>query len=149
MEIDSHAPLIARNEILISAPVEKVWSELTNINKWSDWQPSVSFSELDGELTVGGVFHWKANGLKISSVIKLLEPMRAIGWTGESLGMKAVHIWTLNERDEGTQVTTEESLSGWFARSLKLFDPRFLEKSLFNSLRVLKAHVEGDINRLP
>lgn len=146
MEIDSHAPLIARKEILISAPVENVWSELTNIDKWSDWQPGVSYSELKGNLTVGSVFHWKANGLKIISILKLVEPMRAIGWTGKSLGMTAVHIWTLNEVDKGTQVTTEESLSGWFARFLKLIDPRFLEKSLLNSLQVLKAHVEGKLN---
>lgn len=38
---------------------------------------------------------------------------------------------------------TEESLSGWVPRTLKLFDPSFLEKSLQNSLQVLKAHVEG------
>ncbi len=134
MKVDSHAPFIAREEILISAPVEKVWSAITEIDRWYEWQPDVTSSKLDGKLTAGTTFHWKAKGLNIVSTIQTSEPMQRIGWTGKSPGMKAVHICTL--------VTSEESLSGWFARLLKLFDAQFLRKSLIASLRVLKNHVE-------
>jgi hypothetical protein len=69
--------------------------------------------------------------------------MQSIGWTGKSLGMQATHIWTFEKRKDGTYVKTKESLSGWFPRILKFFDPKFLEKSLQNSLQILKTHAEG------
>ena len=142
MNIDYNAPLIAKKDILISASLEKVWSEITKIDRWFEWQPDVTSSKLNGELAVGVLFYWKAKGLNITSTIQVLEPMQSIGWTGKSLGMQAIHIWTFEARNEGIYVKTEESLSGWFPRVLKLFDPHFLEKSLLNSLQVLKAHTE-------
>lgn len=143
MNIDHNAPLNARKDILISAPLEEVWSAITQIDQWFEWQPDVTSSKLDGELAAGTTFHWKAKGLNIVSTIQVFEPMHRIGWTGKSLGMKAIHLWTFDAVQEGTHVTTEESLSGWFPRILKLSDSHFLEKSLLNSLQVLKAHVEG------
>jgi uncharacterized protein YndB with AHSA1/START domain len=143
MKIDYNAPLHAEKDILISAPLEKVWSAITQIDQWSKWQPDVTTSKLDGSLATGTMFYWKAKGLNITSTIQILEPMQSIGWTGESLGMQAIHIWTFEKREDSVYVKTEESLSGWFPRVLKLFDPKFLEKSLQNSLQILKAHVEG------
>ncbi|MEJ5202006.1 MAG: SRPBCC family protein [Anaerolineales bacterium] len=143
MNIDYNAPLHAEKDILISAPLEKVWSEITKIDQWPKWQPDVTAAKLDGELATGTMFYWKAKGLNITSTIRILEPMQSIGWTGKSLGMQAIHIWTFEKREDSVYVKTEESLSGWFPRILKLFDSKFLEKSLQNSLQVLKAHVEG------
>ena len=142
MKIDTDAPLKAQKEILISGSIENVWSALTVIDRWAEWQPDVTFAKLDGKLDKDTVFRWKAKGLNITSVIQLLEPMQSIGWTGNSLGMRAIHVWSLEQRNDGTFVKTQESLSGWFPRILKLFDPEFLEKSLVSSLNILKTHVE-------
>jgi uncharacterized protein YndB with AHSA1/START domain len=143
MNIDYTAPLYAEKEILISAPVEQVWSGITQIDQWSTWQPDVTSAKMDGTLAKGTKFYWKAKGLNITSMIQTLEPMQSIGWTGKSLGMQAIHIWTLEKSNNGTYVKTKESLSGWFPRILKFFDPKFLEKSLQQSLQVLKNHVDG------
>ena len=132
----------ARKEILIAASIEKVWSTLTEIERWPEWQSDVAVVKLEGPLAVGAIFRWKAKGLKIKSTIKELEPRRRIGWTGSSIGMKAIHIWILESQTRGTRVITLESLSGWFSRLLKIFAPNFLEKSLINSLQVLKIQAE-------
>jgi len=142
MNIDYNAPLHAEKDILISAPVEKVWSDLTQIDQWTTWQPDVTSARLDGTLAKGAMFYWKAKGLNITSMIQTLDPMQSIGWTGKSVGMQAIHIWTFEQREDGTYVKTKESLSGWFPRILKLFDPGFLEKSLHRSLQVLKNHAD-------
>jgi hypothetical protein len=71
------------------------------------------------------------------------ERNRQIGWMGISLGMSAIHNWMFEVQDDGTCVVTEESLSGWLARLMKLFDPQFLEKSLEASLKILKAKAES------
>jgi len=142
MNIDKNAPLQARKEIEIDAPFEKVWAVLTGIDRWPEWQPDVSSVALEGDLAVGSVFRWKAKGMNITSLLQVLEPKRRVGWTGRSLGMNAIHVWVLDPRGEGTRVVTEESLSGWFPRVLKIFDSHFLEKSLMRSLQVLKDRVE-------
>ena len=134
--------MTARREILIAAPLEKVWAVQTDIDRWPEWQADVSSAKLEGNLEVGTIFRWKAKGLSITSTIQELEPGRRIAWTGSSIGMKAVHIWIFEPRDTGTRVITEESLSGWFPRILKIFDPTFLEKSLTGSLQVLKSQTE-------
>ncbi len=142
MNIDSKASLKAREEIVIDAPVGEIWSLLTGIDDWARWQPDVTSARLEGGLSVGTVFKWKAMGLNITSTIQELEPKKKIGWTGKSIGMKAVHLWTFEPQGNSTRITTEESLSGWFPGTLKIFDPAFLEKSLTGSLRVLKTEAE-------
>lgn len=43
MNIDLNAPLRAKKEIVIAAPIEKVWSLLTRIGAWARWQPDVTY----------------------------------------------------------------------------------------------------------
>ena len=143
MNIAQNAPLVARKEIFVAAPPEKVWAAETDIERWPQWQPDVSSAKLEGNLAVGSVFRWKGGGLNITSTLVEVQPPRRIGWTGKALGLDAVHIWTFEPQDGGTRVVSEESWSGWLARILKIFSPSILEKSMEKSLQVLKAHVEG------
>jgi hypothetical protein len=66
----------------------------------------------------------------------------AIGWTGRSLGAHAEHIWTLTPQNNGTLVTTEESMEGWSIQLLKLVSPKFLDNSLDAWLQNLKTKAE-------
>ena len=109
MNIDKNAPLSASQEIYISAPITNIWSALTEIDQWAAWQPDATNIKLEGDRATGAIFRWKANGLHIISTIQELETLQQIGWTGNSLGMNAIHV------------KTQESLSGWFLRILKLF----------------------------
>ena len=142
MNIDERAPLTARQDIFIAAPLDKVWALQTNIEQWPAWQPDISSVQLDGPVAPGTIFRWKAKGLSITSTIHEVEPGRRIGWTGRALGMYAVHNWIFEQRENGTHVITEESLAGWVPRLLKLFDPAFLDTSLASSLAVLKKQAE-------
>ncbi|MBE2272331.1 MAG: SRPBCC family protein [Anaerolinea sp.] len=142
MQIDTNAPVTARDSILIHAPLERVWALQANIEQWTQWQPNISRAVLEGELKAGSVFRWKAQGLAITSTLQVVDPCRQIGWTGVSLGMKAIHLWHFEATPEGTRVTVEESLSGWFTRLLAWFDRTFLTKSMASSLALLKAQAE-------
>ena len=141
-EIDVNAPLSARKEIIIEAPVAEVWKTQTDIEGWQKWQPDVTSANLESTISEGKGFRWKAKGLDIMSNFHTVEPQHQIGWTGKSLGMFAIHNWTFEPQGNRTRVITEESLSGWLTRLMKLFDPKFLEKSLENSLNTLKAYLE-------
>jgi uncharacterized protein YndB with AHSA1/START domain len=142
MQIDQNAPLNAKKDIEIAAPIEQVWSLLTDIAAWPTWQPDITHARLEGNLSAGATFLWKAKGLNITSTIQELEPKMKVGWTGKSIGMSAIHRWTFEPQGSYTHVTTEESLSGWFPALLKIFDPQFLTKSLSTSLQTLKNEAE-------
>jgi uncharacterized membrane protein len=142
-QIDTNAPVFARKEIVIHAPVEKVWELQTDIENWNRWQPDITSAKLEGALEADTIFRWKAKGLNIVSTLHTVIPLKQIGWTGLSLGMFAIHNWMFEARGKTTLVVTEESLSGWLTRLMILLDPRFLEKSLETSLNNLKFVAEN------
>jgi hypothetical protein len=142
MDINRQAPVVTRRELFILAQPHTVWKIHTDIDAWSRWQPGIALSKLEGSLRVGSVFRWKTGGLTITSTIQVVEPDERIGWTGQALGTQAKHIWNFRPYQDGTLVTTEESMDGWFVRILKIVMPTFLDQSLDLWLQSLKKHVE-------
>jgi hypothetical protein len=148
MEINRQAPLVAKRQIFIEAPPQIVWNIQTDINNWSRWQPGITASKLDSPLAVGSAFRWKSGGLNVTSTVQVIKPSQEIGWTGRSLGARAKHIWTLTPQNNGTLVTTEESMEGWSIQLLKLFSPKFLDNSLDTWLQNLKTKAEKEATKL-
>ncbi len=143
MKVDNNAPLVAKKEGLISAPIDLVWKIQSDINHWPSWQKEISYAKLLGKLATGTAFEWKAMGMNISSILEEVVDNKIIGWSGKSIGMTAVHIWKLEKQGNKTKVTTEESLSGWFPQLIKLFQPNFLDQSLSKALSTLKTEAEN------
>jgi hypothetical protein len=56
MNIDENALVIAREEILIDAPLESTWGLHTDISSWSEWLPDIDAAMIEGPLEVGTVF---------------------------------------------------------------------------------------------
>ncbi len=142
MNIDTTAPLIGKKDIEINAPVHHVWAIQTDIESWPKWQKDISSVNIEGKLTKGTVFKWKAMGMNITSVLQEVNENKIIGWSGKSIGMNAIHVWKFEKQGNKTIVTTEESLSGWFPMLIRLFKPDFLEQSLSKSLLNLKNQAE-------
>jgi uncharacterized protein YndB with AHSA1/START domain len=143
MKIQSNAPYAVRKETIISAPIETVWQLLTDFNRWPQWQEAVKTARIQGDLKPGSVFRWNSGGMNLVSTLEIVEPMQTIGWTGKGLGTQAVHLWYLEQTPAGTKVVTEESLSGWLPRVLKVFMPRFLDSSLTKTLEDLQKAVKS------
>lgn len=143
MVIDPKAPLTAKKEAVINAPVEQVWEIQSNINNWPQWQNEITFARLEGALAEGAVFRWRAMGMNITSTLQEVVTNKIIGWSGKSIGMKAVHIWKFEKQGNKTTVSTEESLSGWLPRFIQWFKPDFLDASLSKSLQTLKNQAEN------
>jgi uncharacterized protein YndB with AHSA1/START domain len=112
MEINSAAPVITRDEILIRAPIETIWDIQTDVAGWPRWQPDVDAAEADGPLAVGSVFRWQTAGLDITSTVVEVDAPRRIVWGGPAQGIVAVHIWVLDEQPDGVLVRTDESWEG-------------------------------------
>ena len=112
MDINREAPVITRDEIVISAPIRTIWDIQTDVADWPSWQPDVDGAESDGPLAEGSVFRWQTARLDITSTVEEVDAPHRIVWGGPAQGIVAVHVWTLDERDDGVLVRTAESWEG-------------------------------------
>jgi hypothetical protein len=140
--INNNAPVKCTKTIVINAAPQKVWQVLTDINNWPTWQPNVSKAILNGTLQPGTTFYWKADGFKLRSTLHTVQPAAYLGWTGNSMGLFAIHNWTLEETPQGTRITVEESMEGLLGRLFKKYMNKMLEKGMINMLNLLKTESE-------
>ena len=129
--INENAPVITRDEILIDAPLERVWGLHTDISSWSEWLPDIDASTIEGPLAVGTVFRWQTYSLSIESTIQEIDPPRRIVWSGPAQGITAIHVWTMTPSVDGVVVHTEESWEGDPVRA----QPKEMQQALDGSLR--------------
>ena len=143
ISIETNAPVKSSAEIIVEAPVVAVWRVLTEIDKWPDWQESVTSALLKGPLVPGTRFDWKSGGLKFISHIHTCEPHMEFGWTGKTFGARAIHNWTFTEQGNQTRVAVEESLNGIFPRLFRKGFQKTLETGMSKSLEELRRAVEN------
>ena len=113
--INNNAPVKCSKTILINAKPEKVWTILTNIDHWANWQTDITKPKLNGQLKPTTTFDWKTGGAKIHSTIQSIDEFKYIGWTGKTFGMLAIHNWKLIALNGQTKVEVEESMEGFLA----------------------------------
>lgn len=141
--INKNAPVKCSKTITIDSPSDKVWSVLTNINQWAEWQSDISNPKLNGEIRPETTFDWKTGGAKIHSTLHTVEPNKSFGWTGKTFGMLAIHNWTLTEIDGKTTVSVDESMEGFLAKLFKKNFNKSLEEGMQNWLALLKQECEN------
>jgi uncharacterized protein YndB with AHSA1/START domain len=146
MDINGEASVVTRDEIVISAPIQTVWDIQTDVAGWPSWQPDVDSAEAEAPLTEGSVFRWQTAGLDITSTVEEVDPPNRIVWGGPAQGIVAVHVWTLDEQEDGVLVRTAESWEGDPVSA----QPEALQAALDGSLRAwlenLKRKAENSTN---
>ena len=143
MDINRRAPATAEGEIHIDADPDTVFSVIANINAWPTWNPDVRAAALDGAVEPGAVFRWKAGPTALTSILQTVEPPHEIGWTGTTLGIKAVHVFRFAPRNGGTLARSEESWDGLIARVFSGYS----RKTLDNGIRSVLAHLKDEAER--
>ena len=142
MEINTAAPAVARGEIEVEAAPEIVWDVLTDIANWPSWNPDVKSATLEGRLAAGMQFRWKAGPGTITSTLQDVEPPRRIDWTGSTFGIKAIHVYELEQRGGTTLVRSAESWDGFLVRVLRRSMANRSQQALDSGLRHLKIEAE-------
>ncbi len=140
--INEAARVKARSSGFIDAPPEQVWSVLSDLRRWPEWNTDVSTMSMDGPLTLGTRFHWKVSGFTINSQLIEVSPPARIAWSGRMVGVNAIHVWHLEAKGSGTEVTTEESFEGLLPTLLPGLMQRMLEKALGQGIQMLKNACE-------
>lgn len=142
MEASREAPVFAESEVEIAAVPDAVWEVLTDFERWPSWNPDVKSLSLNGAVTPGTQFRWKAGGASITSTLERVERPHLVAWRGRTFGASAIHVYRLEGKDGATLVHTEESFDGPLTRLLRGRLQRSLQKSLDTGLEHLKREVE-------
>jgi uncharacterized protein YndB with AHSA1/START domain len=142
MQINTNAPAVASSEIWVAAPPELVWDVVADFGRWPEWNGDVKSMAVDGPVAPGTTFRWKAGPGTIISTVQKVDRPTAIGWTGKTLGIRAIHAWRFEPRESGTVVHTVESWEGPLARLVRGRMQRALQHSLDDGLARLKVEAE-------
>ena len=137
-----NAPVKCTKSIIIHAEPAAVWNVLTQIDQWASWQTDISKPVLNGPLKPGTTFDWKTGGAGIHSTLHTVDVNKSLGWTGKTVGMYAVHNWTLTEVPGGTQVVVDETMEGFLAGLFKSSFNKNLASGMQHWLELLKAESE-------
>lgn len=145
-QIQENAPVKASAEVVIHAPIERVWTVFTDVQQWPRWQHDISKTSLSGPLANDVSFTWQAGGTPIYSHVVVFTPQKTVVWTGKASIAKAVHVWTFTSLGpDSTRVSCRESMSGpmlsWFYTSDDL------QSTLDHWMRDLKAAAESGQTR--
>lgn len=138
IEVNKNAKAYGKEEILIHAPLNRVYRLVSDINNWAEWQSDVAEALIHGKFSENTEFTWKANGMKIHSKLHTIQQNAKIGWTGKMFWIKAVHNWWFTAKGESTLVEVEESLSGFGSSLMK----KTLNEGISKNLLELKREAE-------
>jgi uncharacterized protein YndB with AHSA1/START domain len=142
MEINRNAPATAQGELQIAADPQTVFAVLSAIDQWPSWNPDIKSVTLQGPVQPGTGFRWKSGPSTLTSTLQVVDPPQEIGWTGRTMGIKAVHVFRFQGRDGGTLARSEESWEGMLASLLKGYSRRSLDKAIRSILSHLKVEAE-------
>ena len=143
MQINQTAPVKATGRIIINAPLQKVWSLMSDINQWPSWNLNIKEANLEGQLKPGTLFRWKSGPGMITSRLTVVDPEQTIAWSGKSMGITAIHITHFEKKENSTIVITEESFDGVLVHLFKGYMQKTLDKATLSSLKILKATAEA------
>jgi len=144
-DIDRDAPVIARHEIDINAPLETVWRLQTNVNNWPAWQTDITAARLDGPFQPGSSFTWTSYGFTVTSTIYAVDQRARTLWGGAAQGVMGTHEWVYTQTPAGTHVATHESFTGQPVEADIPGMQKTLDKSLTDWLGHLKAAAEDPV----
>ncbi|MGR6913916.1 SRPBCC family protein [[Actinomadura] parvosata] len=127
--VDPGARIRYQADVVIKAPLSRVFKLQTDVERWPEWQkPVLTAKRLDhGALREGSRFRWTtpapatpttpATTLKITSTVQQLKRDSCVLWTGPAIGAglridRGVHLWTFTKVKGGVRVHTEETWTG-------------------------------------
>ena len=110
--IDCNAPVIARHETDINAPLATVWRLQTDVSNWPAWQTEITNAQLDGAFQPGNSFKWTSYGFTVVSTIYASAERARTLWGGTAEGITGTHEWVYTHTAAGVHVATHESFAG-------------------------------------
>jgi NAD(P)-dependent dehydrogenase (short-subunit alcohol dehydrogenase family) len=140
-------PIEVNNEIVISAPAERVWDLLTDVESWPTWYRACRWVRIE---STGGPtesaarpmsFRWKAHPVTLRSTVVGSDRPRTFAIIADGLGVHAERTFTLRPTPNGlgTVVISHETQVGLL--------PQLARKFLATRLRTANQAMFDDLAR--
>ena len=142
-DVDRSAPVLARHEVEIRAPLDTVWQLHIDVNDWPSWQQAITEAHIDGRFGPRNSFDWSSYGFDVTSQIYEVNDRSRTLWGGTAGGITGIHEWLFAETDGGVRVTTTESFAGDPVSADVAGMQRQLDASLVAWLGYLRSAAEG------
>lgn len=110
--INENASIRDRQSIIINAPIDRVWSLLTDIDNWPNWNKEIKSASCT-TVAEGASFDWHIRHTSFVSTFQAVKEPTLLSWLGKSKLMKSIFVWNLEASDQQTIVTVEESIEGF------------------------------------
>ncbi|HEX2089171.1 MAG TPA: SRPBCC family protein [Actinomycetota bacterium] len=144
---DRDAPVFSEGQIDIAATPEDLWDIMSDFENWPSWNPDVQSVTLEGPVAEGTTFRWKAGATRLVSTLRVVERPHALGWTGRTMGIHAIHVWRFAASPEGAIARMEESFDGVVATLFRKRLQRQLDETTAKGLQLLKETAERTNSR--
>ncbi len=139
--IDHIAPITASHEVIVDAPVGRVWQLLSQPENWAEVDPGISDVNVDGAVIEGRRFSWRSGRTRMTSRFAVVDVEREMTWIGAAFGSKVVHRHVLTAIDENTtRLYSEESMAGPLL--ILLYSSTKLSGALQKWLSAIKTRAE-------
>lgn len=149
---ESPRGLVVEATSTINAPLERVWSILTDFAHYGEWNTFVP--SMQATLQIGSPLTMKVQmrkglSVKIHATVSLVEAQHRLAWTPRMPAwfLKSERFQVITALDENTtQYWTREVFTGVAALLLKLLLSKDLQRGFSSVARDLKTQAEATAN---
>lgn len=142
-----HENIHISTDIIINAPVEKVWEVISDLENWNKWTILVLSAQgviaKDASIIIEFA-NPEGGGITFQRTIFHFEKGKAFGWTGDAFaGLKDFHVYELEALADGTtKFIQSDGLHGADVPGIETIEQQMMEGyKIFN--QQLKDFVES------
>ncbi|MFM8859409.1 MAG: hypothetical protein ACKOEW_04850 [Methylocystis sp.] len=126
---------------LIHSDIQEIWRLMSEVNRWPEWNKSISFAQLEGVFVKGSPFKWTC-GVNNRSILEDVIINKRIVWSTKSVGVKTLQRWDFKKTDESVLVSVSQSAEGWLTKIASQAVAKKIQKNQQEFLLSLKHTAE-------
>ena len=89
MTAKGDSPIKIEASDLIQSDIQEIWRLMSEVNRWPEWNKSISFAQLEGVFVKGNPFKWTC-GVNNRSILEDVIINKRIVWSTKSVGVKTL-----------------------------------------------------------
>ncbi len=135
-----------RNAAVIHASIERVWSLLSDVERWPSWWRACQWVRLESPMSAASVvFRWKAHPVELRSAVVKSDRPHCFAITADGRGVHAERTFTLHPTPDGssTVVVSHETQVGplpWLGRAFLAPRLHAVNQAMFDDLNRAAGH---------
>ena len=140
--------------MIVAAEPAEVWSRLSDIERWPDWNPACVSTQVPAPLVTGQRLRLemrlpRGRTFWTTPVLTDLDASQRIAWETRALGMRAPTITTLEPHAAGTLVTLVSESRGPLGFSYRLTFPETTQAQMWSGALTGLARSFDDADAAP